>query len=145
MENSVEAVTVMTKYEMISTILSIVTLHNIGFGAAKEITYSWENVMGKFNRGDFSRLAVMPKEAESVVVEVLVASDKISDISPYWTGTITLAYKDLLNNCYEQEIDLSFSIFDNKVYDEDGSLAIRSCTTHPATRSEHETKETTNV
>ena len=112
--------------------LFVLVLHNIGFGSAKEITYSWQNIDAKNKRGNFPQRVIFSKEGCETLVEVCVAPDDIDDMIPTQSRALYLTYKDLLNNTYTQKVELFFNIYDEKTYHEGDALHIRKCVTYPA-------------
>ncbi|MBO4914179.1 MAG: hypothetical protein J5449_03150 [Oscillospiraceae bacterium] len=119
-------------------------LNNIGSGSAKEIAYSWKHDEEVYGKGSFPRPIVFPKESCTIVAEVCIAPEDIGDEDSVQSRTLSLTYKDLLNNTYEQEVELSFYVYGEKTYSEGNALRIAKCVTYPAELKTN-IKETINV
>lgn len=81
---------------------------NIGVGSMKDITYIWKTTETTRKRGTFVFQSLYAGEQQRILVCIGVPSLAVNnDTDTYW-GSIILFYDDVLNNKYEQEIQLSF-------------------------------------
>ncbi|MBE6908315.1 MAG: hypothetical protein E7474_01740 [Ruminococcaceae bacterium] len=121
----------------------VLEINNIGSGSAKEIAYLWKHDKEIYGKGHFPRPAVFPKESCTIVVEVCIAPEDVGDEDSVQLRTLNLTYKDLLNNTYEQKVELSFYVYGEKSYREGTAMRITKCITYPAELKTNN-EETTN-
>lgn len=122
----------------------VLELNNIGSGSAKEIAYLWKHDKEIYGKGHFPRPAIFPKESCTIVVEVCIAPEDVGDEDSVQLRTLNLTYKDLLNNTYEQKVELSFYVYGEKSYREGTAMRITKCITYPAELKTNN-EETANV
>ena len=80
-----------------------ISMKNVGFGAAKAITYSYysDNCSRNIENGPFVFQALIPGENKTVTLDFRCPPDHSEDM----TVKIVLHYSDLLENKYDQTIE----------------------------------------
>lgn len=92
-----------------------VIIRNIGLGNAKNISYSWINLDGNYNRNDLKFSSIMTGQTQEMVIDF--CAEHHTDNNQYDAEvTLIFHYQDLLENSYDQRLTLIFTISEpNKV------------------------------
>ena len=86
-----------------------VTIRNIGLGNAKNISYSWINLDGNHGRNNLKFSSIMSGQTQEMVIDFYAEHHK-DNIKYDAEVTLVFHYKDLLENSYDQSLNLIFEI-----------------------------------
>ena len=82
-----------------------IRITNIGLGTAKDITYTWTNLSGSYDRGAFPIKALRGGDSQQIRFYFTFPKEREDS----FMVSIDLVYNDLINNHYTQRFELIFS------------------------------------